>query len=278
LDGFVVASWHGHRDDASIPDPVRALWALKFQPNAGPGSNVDVCVLDPDGRFVCGFDSLPFHGGGRGSGGPDLHGDGVARHWTAELKAARVAMKMADPGAPRAVVLPGLPEGVASGLRVFTRLDDPNMRAYYAPTIEVVPMDAAAWKPLALPSMVVPVDAGALLPWLSRMYPGGVMERTDPTTKRVYDVTGAAGTLALSPAGAGGGARFAVLEGRVTLTDSGGGDFSYAGELRAVVSYREGTDVPVSLRGVFEGTYPRLGPGRERRVFPITGVFESLAR
>lgn len=273
-----MASWHGHRDDASLPDPVRALWALKFQPNAGPGSNVDVCVLDADGRFVCGFDSLPFHGGGRGSGGPDLRGDAVARHWAAELEAARASMKMSDPGPLRAVALPGLPDGVASGLRVFTRLDDPNMRAYYAPTVEVVPMAAAAWKPLAQPSTVVPVDAAVLLPWLSRMYPGGVMERTDQTTKRVYDVTGAAGTLALSPAGAAGGVRFAVLEGRVTLTDSGGGDFAYAGELRAVLTYRDRAESPDSLRGVFEGSYPRLGPGRERRMFPITGVFESLAR
>ena len=167
----------------------------------------------------------------------------------------------------------------SSGIRVFTRLNDRGMPAYYAPVVELVPFAEEDWTTLALPKSKRTLDASKLLPWLSKMFPGGVMERTDPVTKFVYVVTGATGELTMEPAGTRGESRFALLHGKVTLTDSGGGDFSFSGELRVVLEFRGEAAVPASLKGVFEGKYPRKGPqGSGGFEFDLTGVFELVAR
>lgn len=270
-----MASWHGHRDDEDIPPVVQEVWAAKFKPGAGQASNVDACVLDPEGRLVRRWDAMaPRDGRGRGE---DLRGDPIPRHWKENLAEARKALGLGDPGKPREVSLPALAEGLRSGIRVFTRLRDPGMPAYAAPVVELVPMGEEDWALLARPEKGASLEASALLPWLSAMYPGGVMERTDPDTKFAYRVTGAKGTLALEPAGEKDGAAFAFLHGRVTLTDSGGGDFSYSGELRVVIEYRDRK--AASLKGVFEGRYPRQGPkGKGGFEFDLTGIFESVTR
>lgn len=263
-----MASWHGHRDDGDIPEPVQEVWRAKFRPGAGGGTNVDVCVLDDAGKVVRAFGAIPAQGRGPGKG--DFRGDAVVNHWKTEVAAARATLGLGEAGEPRAVTLPA---GADGSLRVFTRLDDPGMPAYNAPVVEVV--ENIDWEAFARPAKPVTVDASICLPWLSKMFPGGVMERTDPETKRVYDVTGAEGDLTFEPAGAKGESKFAFLHGVVTMTDSGGGGFSWKGELRVVLEYRG--DGPPTLRGIFEGIYPRKGPNGDRE-FPITGVFESLKR
>lgn len=262
-----MASWHGHRDDADIPEVVQGIWKEKFRPGSGDHSNVDACVLDADGKVVRTWDAMPMKKGGR----PEpLSGGGLAAHWRTNLEAARKALGLGEAGEARPVSLPALPEGTHSGLRVFTRLDDPGMPAYFAPIVELVPMGADEWAPLARPAKKKTVDASGFLPWLSKMFPGGVMERTDPVTKRVYEVNGASGELTFEPAGA----KFALLHGKVTLTDSGGGDFSYSGELRVVVEYKGDETI---VKGVFEGKYPRRGP-QGGFTFDITGVIESVSK
>jgi hypothetical protein len=267
-------SWHGHRDDADIPKVVQEVWGAKFKPGAGNGqqSNVDACVLDSRGALVRRWDAMAPRDNRKG--GDNLRGDPLPRHWRENLTEARKTLGLGEPGDPRPVKLPGLPDGCDSAIRVFTRLDDKGMPAYYAPVVELEPMAAEDWALLALPVKAAKMDASAFLPWLSKMFPGGVMERTDQSTKKVYDVTGAKGELVLEPAGLKGESKFALLHGRVTLTDSGGGDFSYSGELRVVVEYRAGK--VAGLKGVFEGRYPRTSPqgGRE---FDLTGVFERVA-
>lgn len=277
LKEFVVVSWHGHRDDKDIPQVVQDVWAAKFKagPGGGQQSNVDACVLDAQGKLVRKWDAMAPRGE-RGKG-DTLRGDPLPRHWRENLTEARKSLGLGEPGEPRAVKLPGLPEGSDSGIRVFTRLNDKGMPAYYAPVVELAPMSEEDWELLALPAKTAKLSASALLPWLSKMFPGGVMERTDQETKKVYDVTGAAGDLALEPAGAKGETKFALLHGKVTLTDSGGGDFSYSGELCVVVEYRGGK--VSGLKGVFEGTYPRKGPqGSGGFEFELTGVFEHVAK
>ncbi|KAF0244863.1 MAG: hypothetical protein FD180_2165 [Planctomycetota bacterium] len=277
LKEFVVVSWHGHRDDANLPAVVQEVWSAKFKPGAGNGqqSNVDACVMDAGGKIVRKWDAMAKGPGPRDRGNP---GDSAtAVRWRENLAEARKALGLGEPEAPRPVKLPGLPEGAASGIRVFTRLDDRGMPAYYAPVVELVPMASEDWALLALPAKPAKLDASAFLPWLSKMFPGGVMERTDQQTKQVYDVTGAKGELVLEPAGANGETKFALLHGKVTLTDSGGGEFSYSGELRVVVEYRGGK--VAGLKGIFEGTYPRKGPqGSGGMVFDLTGVFERAVR
>ncbi|MEK7468488.1 MAG: hypothetical protein AAB074_13845 [Planctomycetota bacterium] len=273
LKEFVVVSWHGHRDDKDIPEVVQEVWAAKFKPGPGGGqqSNVDACVLDAQGKLVRKWDAMtPRKSGGR----PEpLTGGALAGHWRDNLAEARKTLGLGEPGEPRPVKLPGLPEGTDSAIRVFTRLNDKGMPAYYAPVVEVVPMETEDWALLAVPAKPAKLEASAFLPWLSKMFPGGVMERTDQVTKKVYDVTGAKGELLLEPAGVKGELKFALLHGNVTLTDSGGGEFSYSGELSVVVEYRGGK--VAGLKGTFEGRYPRTSPqgGRE---FDITGVFERV--
>lgn len=269
-----MTSWHGHRDDQDIPEVARAVWKKKFQPGGGGGSNVDACVLDSKGSLVRAFDAMPVR---RDGGGVKLHGSSLAEFWKAELGEARTALKLKAPGEARPVKLPGLPDDAKSGMRVFTRLYDNGMPAYAAPVVEVVTMDAAAWTPLAIPLKPRPVDPMDLLPWLSKMFPGGVMERTDQETKRVYDVTGATGELTLSPAGASSGIRYSLLQGRVALTDSGGGGFEFGGDLSLVLGYPPDASEAESARGFLEGTYPRRTPQGDR-VFRLVGVFEGLRK
>ena len=63
LAPFIVTSWYGHRDDADIPTPVRAVWSEKFGSRRGPApksqSNVDLAILDPTSRVVHHFDGFP---------------------------------------------------------------------------------------------------------------------------------------------------------------------------------------------------------------------------
>ncbi len=139
-------------------------------------------------------------------------------------------------------------------------------------------LEADDWKPLAYPSENERVvDAGALKKWLREIYPSGIMERVDPATKRVYAIRAAEGSLSLVPAGDHEDYRFAILSGKVTLTDEGPDDFSYTGDLQAVILYGPPEDGVLSVRGGFEGTYPRRDPRQKRpRILPLRAVFESL--
>ena len=59
LQPFIVTAWHGHRNDVDIPRPVRDVWNWKFQVLGGMRqSNVDLAVLDPQGRVIHSFDAF----------------------------------------------------------------------------------------------------------------------------------------------------------------------------------------------------------------------------
>ena len=121
------------------------------------------------------------------------------------------------------------------------------------------------------------VDAGDLKKWLSQVYPPGVMERTSQRTKLVYQISKVEGTLVLEPAGSSGKTRYALLRGKVKLTDEGPGDFSYEGKLELVLTYGRSQSKVLSLRGVFDGIYPRYSRVQERvREIPLRAAFESL--
>lgn len=281
LDGMIVSAWHGHRDDADVPRAVQKVWAEKFAPRRGGGmgggagrgaqSNVDVAILDAAGSLTRWFDSLE-HVDGR----LELRADRVEKHWTRELGDARAALGL--PAAAKAaggIRLPQLDHG-ESGVRVFAWLEDPRMPAYAAPTVEVVAMTDADWASLIAPSKPTTVDAAVALPWLRQVYPPGVMERTDQKTKYPFTIARAEGELMLAPAGAKDGVAFSLLTGKVTLVDTGGDGFSFDGNLTVLLTHQDGRATPTSLRGVFEGTYPRTAGPRGRREFPMRAVFESL--
>ena len=162
---------------------------------------------------------------------------------------------------------------------MFVQLIDDRMRAYQAPVVEVMPLGSEDSQALTYPSEPRDIDARKFKKWLSQIYPPGVMERTNPRTKKVYAIQSTEGTLRFSPAGSDKKQRYAILEGDIRLTDEGTDEFSYQGKLQVVVSYRAGDTRPESFCGIFDGTYPRTDRRRDRtRTLPLRAAIESLPR
>ena len=275
LRPFIAASWHGHRDDPRLPKPVQEVWRRKFSNRRAKNrqSNVDLAVLDSSGKLIHWFDGFrPSEAVGfRGPQKRESLGDYTAR----ELQIALLGIDLAEIREKKhPLVLPDLDE---PGIRVFVRLLDDRMRAYRAPVVEAVALEKADWNVLEYPRKKRDVDAGDLKKWLSQVYPPGVMERTSQQTKKVYQISKVEGDLTLAPAGSNGKTRYALLSGQVKLTDEGPGDFSYEGKLEIVLTYGRTQSKVLSLKGVFDGIYPRHSRAQERvRKIPLRAAFESL--
>ena len=275
LRPFIAASWHGHRDDPNLPKPVQEVWRRKFSNRQARNkqSNVDLAVLDSSGKLVHWFDGFRRMEpqGFRGGQKRESLGDYTVR----ELQIALLGIDLAEIREKKhPLALPQLEE---PGIRVFVQLLDDRMRAYRAPVVEAVALEKADWKPLEYPRKKRDVDAGDLKKWLSQVYPPGVMERTSQRTKLVYQISKVEGTLALEPAGSNGKTRYALLSGKVKLTDEGPGDFSYEGKLELVLTYGRTQSKVLSLKGVFDGIYPRYSRVQEKvRKIPLRAAFESL--
>ena len=272
LQPYIVTSWHGHRNDADIPDSVKAVWKRKFQPPRGGfpqrQSNVDLALLDPRGRVVSSFDAAYNEEYGRRGA--------IEQHTAGQLKRAASFLGLENRfGRLRPVKLPTL-DG-QRGVRVFVSLGDERIRAYQAPVVEVIPLTEADWKHLAWPEKERIVPAAVLKTWLSQIYPPGVMERTDPQTKFVYTIKSITGNLKLTPIISANGERRAILSGVVRLTDEGPGDFSYQGVIGAAITYGKTGSAPQSLRGYFDGLYPRSDRmHRDIRWLSLQAAFESI--
>lgn len=272
LQPYIVTSWHGHRNDSDIPAAVKTVWRWKFQPPRGNfgerQSNVDLALLNPDGVVVHTFDAARTEQYGRRGF--------IEQHTAHQLRRAAPFLGLGKATAKeRPVKLPTL--GGQRGMRVLVSLRDDRMRAYRAPVVEVVPMTKADWKPLAWPAKERTVPASALKPWLSQIYPPGVMERTNPQTKVVYAIKSTEGDLKLTPIAAADGKRQALLRGVVRLTDEGPDDFSFQGIIEAVLTYKKGEATPHTLRGYFDGLYPRNDRlHRDIRWLPLQAALESI--
>ena len=275
LRPFIAASWHGHRDDPNLPKPVQEVWRRKFSNRRDKNrqSNVDLAVLDSKGELVHWFDGFR-------RVEPQGFRDGQKRESLGSytVRELQIALLGLDPAEIREkkhpLVLPGLEK---PGIRVFVQLLDDRMRAYRAPVVEAVALGKADWKALEYPRKQRNVDAGDLKKWLAQVYPPGVMERTSQQTKLVYQINKVDGQLTLGPAGSNNKTRYAILSGQVKLTDEGPGDFSYEGKLEIVLTYGSSQAKVVSLKGVFDGIYPRYSRVQERvRKIPLRAAFESL--
>jgi hypothetical protein len=271
LQPYIVTSWHGHRNDANIPAAVKTVWRRKFQPPRGGlqqrQSNVDLALLNPEGVLVHTFDAAQHEQYARG---------GIQQFTVRELNRAAPFLGLGKTFAKeRPVKLPTL--GGERGMRVLVSLRDDRMRVYRAPVVEVVPMVKADWKPLAWSDRERTVSAAVLKPWLSQIYPPGVMERTNQKTKAVYAIKSTEGDLKLTPIAAADGKRRAILRGVVRLTDEGPDDFNYQGIVEAVLTYKNGEATPHTLRGYFDGLYPRNDRmHRDIRWLPLQAAFESI--
>ena len=269
LQPYIVTAWHGHRNDQDIPKQVRDVWYWKFMPPRGTAqSNVDLAIINPEGEVVYCFDA--FH---RPFTRPPLS---LAQYTTREVQRAEQLLQL-DRLPPRTnpISLPGL-DG-QRGVRVFVTLKDDRMIAYQAPIVEVVPLSDSDWHVLDYPEQPRQVNAMDLHKWLSQVYPAGIMERTNQLTKKVYRIASTEGALSLLPAQNDGATRRAILSGTVVLTDEGKDHFSYQGRIRVVLTYPLDQPEPSSLKGVFEGIYPRRDRIHNRtRQLPLVAAFESL--
>ena len=161
-----------------------------------------------------------------------------------------------------------LPDLEQSGIRVFVRLLEERMVAYRAPVVEAVALTRKDWKPLNYPRKKSTIEASQLKKWLSQVYPPGVMERTSQQTKKVYQISKVEGNLTIETAGS---------DGKIRLTDEGPDNFNYEGEIEIVLTYNNSQSKPLSLRGIFDGIYPRYNPvQRQSREIPLRAAFESL--
>ena len=272
LQPYIVTSWHGHRNDVEIPSAVKTVWRKKFQPPRRgfpqKQSNVDIALLDSNGRVVHSFDAAHNEEYGRRVA--------IEQHTVRQLQYVRPLLELDKPmGQLRPLKLPTL--NGKRGIRVFVSLGDERMRAYQAPVVEVVPLTDADWQHLAWSAKERPVPAAALKPWLSQIYPPGVMERTDPQTKFVYTIKSTTGELNLAPISPANGKRRAILNGVIRLTDEGPGNFSYQGVIGLVITYPEDDTKPQSLRGYFDGLYPRTDRlHRDTRWLSLQAAFESI--
>ena len=275
LRPFIAASWHGHRDDPNLPKPVQEVWRRKFSNRQARNkqSNVDLAVLDSKGELVHWFDGFRRVEPQRFGGGQKR--ESLGSYTARELQIALLGL---DPAEIREKKHPlVLPDVEEPGIRVFVQLLDDRMRAYRAPVVEAVALGKADWKTLEYPRKKRNVDAGALKKWLAQVYPPGVMERTSQQTKMVYQISKVEGELTLEAAGSSGKTRYAILSGQVKLTDEGPGDFSYEGKLEIVLTYGSTQAKVLSLKGVFDGIYPRYSRVQERvRNIPLRAAFESL--
>ena len=259
---------------------MREVWRQKFNDGGfngrgfhGRQSNVDLAVLDSQGKLIHWFDAFRRMGAQRFPGGQrrESLGDYTVR----ELSKAIPELNLA--GTPTKEHPLKLPDLEQSGIRVFVRLLEERMVAYRAPVVEAVALTRKDWRALNYPRKKSTIEASALKKWLSQVYPPGVMERTNQQTKKVYQISKVEGNLTIEPAGSDGKIRYALLTGKVILTDEGPDDFTYEGEIEIVLTYNNSKARPLSLRGIFDGIYPRYNPMQRRsRDIPLQAAFESL--
>ena len=211
--------------------------------------NVFMFVLDARGQVIHEFHGLP----GRGRSAVPGRSDHEA-----ELRKARARLKLPDvkrqtaDGPPRGLPdLKALDLGAPAGVRLFIRQDEPGNAVFSKlPVVEVVPMKADDWKPLAFAPKGKEIEAQALKSWLVWLYPAGI--RAADEQKRFQKFSG---TLTLEPAGSDDRSRYALLRGKVRLEKGDEAESAFEGELEAVLTYRQDAAEVQAVRGVVEGTY-----------------------
>jgi hypothetical protein len=229
--------------------------------------NTFLLVLDQQGKLV-----HSFHGLAAGRGATVGRSDYPAEIAKAFAKLQLSPDKLSEKERP--AKLPDLPAvaqspGAPAGLRLFIRgADEQGVPRGRSPVIELVPMTAEEWKPLAFPEKTREIDAAALRNLLVHMYPPAI--RTVDQQKPFKTITG---SLKLEPAGADQNARYALLCGSVQLAKGDDKESVFDGAVQVALTYgRDGQQVQ-SVRGVIEGDY--IYRMRASRRIPLRAAIES---
>lgn len=235
LKPFIVTSWYvSNADFGEMPAEL-----LRLQREAGlrHENNIGCFVLDEKARLVRGFH--PWPGPTPNSLGFDK--DRMGRHLRAEIEKATQGMKLPEvKKEDRPIKLPDVERGV----RIYLKLES-RTASWRTPVVETVPAKAVDAQLLAWPREERGVPAEKLKAWLDPIFPPGIMDQGPGTYARI------GGTLTLKPAGP----RAALLAGDVELVMGDREATTIRGRLEAAFTYE--ADALKSLRGVFEGNYPR---------------------
>ena len=263
LKPFIVTSWTG-RSTRTAPAEVRAVYdqVRKRMP-----SNIVLFVLDSDARVVDAF--VPFPEGNIRSLG--FNSSRMGTYVRDKIASAIDGMDL--PRVKRSeeeVHPPDIDDlGYKEGLRIFLSLESRLKGNYKMPTVEVVPLTKGEKKALAYSKKSKSVDAVDLKGWLEQIYPPAIMERTG------Y-IKSISGMLTLTPAGSKGNRRFALLEGEVQFLFDDAKGTRYKGDLSLVLSYPKDSSNFMTVRGVFEGVYPKSDRMQKRTMdIRMTAALES---
>ncbi len=240
LKPFIVTSWYvSNADFGEMPAEL-----LRLQREAGlrHEGNIGCFVLDEKARLVRGFH--PWPGPTPNSLGFDK--DRMGRHLRAEIDKATKEMKLPEvKKEERPIKLPDVERGV----RIFLKLDS-RTASFRTPVVETVPSKPVDAQVLAWPREEREIPVEKLKAWFDPIFPPGVMDQGPGTYARF------GGRLTIKPAGP----RAAVLSGDVELVMGDRGATAIRGRLEVALAYE--ADAMKSLRGVFEGNYPKRDPMR----------------
>jgi len=237
-----VTSWYVPKADfGEMPQEI-----LRLQREAGlrHETNIGCFVLDEKAKLVRGFHPWP----GPHPGSLDFDKDRMGRHLRDEIRKARELMKLPETKKEeRPLKLPDVDRGV----RIFLKLES-RTASWRTPAVEAVPFKALDAGLLAFPRESREVPAEKLKPWLDALFPPGAMDQDPSSFKRL------GGALTLRPLEG----RRAVLTGEVELVLADRQETTIRGRLEVALTYPPDSPEVKSLRGVFEGTYPRRDRAR----------------
>ncbi|WP_309709020.1 hypothetical protein [Armatimonas sp.] len=253
LKPFIVTSWNGRRL-SEMPAGVKKV----FEKGRLGGDNVNIAffVLSSEGEVLRA--GIPFVQPGYFRMDSAAMGADMVRQLKDFFKDLDI------PSAPKAPREPVLPDITTSGFRVFLTFGSNKINHYRTPVIETIVFTPELAALFARPKATKMLDAAALKPLLSVLYPPAVMDGMGGFRKLT-------GSFTLEPLP---GEAAAVLTGAPTLILDDRNATTYTGPLELALRYPPGK--PLTARGTFTALFPRFRPdGEIAETVSLTAAFET---
>ncbi|WP_394794003.1 hypothetical protein [Armatimonas sp.] len=253
LKPFIVTSWNGRRLSDMPPDIKKV-----FEQGRLRGDNVNIAffVLSPEGAVLRA--GIPFVQPGYFRMDSAAMGADMVR----QLKDFFQGLDM--PPAPKIPREPTLPDLATPGFRIFLTFGRNNINHYLTPVIETLPLTPELAAALARPKATKTLDAAALKPLLSVLYPPAIMDGMGG----FRTITG---RFTLEPLP---GEAAALLTGTPTFVLDDRNATRYTGQLELALRYPPGK--PLTARGTFTAPFPRFRPdGEITETVTLTAAFET---
>ncbi|MEQ1859566.1 MAG: hypothetical protein ABMA13_06495 [Chthoniobacteraceae bacterium] len=268
-----MTSWSGNtdlRDPKGMPPEVAKVHA------AAAGTivkgNIKCFILTPDGEVEAVFNAFPNNDVSTFGFNSDEAGRFFAdsvRHFASELKIPETANDTSRLALPT-TLQDGTPADARLLLHISPRSQPSQYRAAVAEPLRLGPELRAALSAAKDASRTV--AASSLAPVLNHFYPPAIMQNTGR-------ISAVSGDLALTPIGANRDGAWAKLTGTATLTLDDGADTKFPVLVDALVVTDAASGAFKSVRGILEGTCPKVpfgnGRGRTHQIEMI-GTFASF--